>query len=168
MGNGLGLWRVNSSDDGLTHMAPDLIRSTVNSLLPGVGNTLFIGTDTGLFIYQNSTFQHYLLNPNILSSANAIHGMVTQNNDCLWLATNDGLYSFHLITHQIVHYPYAIDHKVCAYNTITLIGHNLYLGTMGQGIICFNTQTHCFTAYLSVDCNVISQLSRSEERRVGK
>ena len=42
---------------------------------------------------------------------------------------------------------------------LTRIGNVIYLGTMGQGIICFDIQTHKFKHFVDVGCNVISSLS---------
>lgn len=51
------------------------------------------------------------------------------------------------------------DKHICSYTNIARIGSVVYLGTMGQGIACFDTRTHKFGSYLDVGCNVISSLS---------
>lgn len=162
MGNGMGLWQLKPESGGLIHIAPDIIQYGVNALLPEETD-LYIATDGGLFIYHNSKFKHILIDPNILSSANNINAITLQDSKLLWMATNNGLYSYNLASRETIAYPYTIDNKVCAYKSMALIGQNLYLGTMGQGIIQFNTVTHQFKTYLSVDCNVISSLSGDGE-----
>ncbi len=159
MGNGMGLWRINKNTDTLEQISSETLNSSVNTLLANQQGALYIGTDTGLFIYHNGKFTHILLDSNILSAANIINGLAFDGDGLLWLATNDGLFSFNLSNHQINSYSYSIDRKSCILKNITCICDNLYLGTMGQGIVRFNLATHQFTSYLSVDCNVISALS---------
>ena len=159
IGNGMGLWKLDKATDELTHIAPETIHYGVNSLLTDSQGTLFIGTDAGLFIYQEGKFSHVLLDTNVLSSANIVNNITFDNKNILWLATNGGLYSLDLSTNKTKFYPHLIDNKQGSYNSITAINSNLFLGTMGQGIIRFNTTTHQFSPYIDVDCNVISSLS---------
>lgn len=51
------------------------------------------------------------------------------------------------------------EKHVCSFKNIARIGSMLYLGTMGQGIISFDTQTKEFARFVDVGCNVISSLS---------
>ena len=48
---------------------------------------------------------------------------------------------------------------VCAFNNITRIGSTIYLGTMDQGIISFDTRSGEFEHFVEVGCNIISSLS---------
>lgn len=160
MGNGMGLWRVNTEKDILEPIAAETLRYGVHSLLPDGKGSLYIGSEAGLFIYRNGNLEQVLIDPNILSASNIITGLNLTEEGVLWMATNDGLYSMQLSDRKITPYHNVVNDKhICSYNNIARIGTMLYLGTMGQGIISFNTQTHTFNRFIDVDCNVISSLS---------
>ena len=130
IGNGMGLWKLDKATDELTHIAPETIHYGVNSLLTDSQGTLFIGTDAGLFIYQEGKFSHVLLDTNVLSSANIVNNITFDNKNILWLATNGGLYSLDFSTNKIMFYPHLINNKQGSYNILTAINSNLYLGTI--------------------------------------
>ena len=160
MGNGMGLWRVNTEKDILEPIAAETLHYGVRTLLPDGKGTLYIGSEAGLFIYKNGNLEQKLIDPNVLSASNIITGLSLSEDDILWIATNDGLYSLTLADKKIVPYHNIVEDKhFCSYNNITRIGNVLYLGTMGQGIISFDTQTHKFRPFIDVGCNVISSLS---------
>ena len=160
MGNGMGLWRVNTEKDILEPIAAETLHYGVRTLLPDGKGTLYIGSEAGLFIYKNGNLEQKLIDPNVLSASNIITGLSLSKDGILWIATNDGLYSLTLADKKIVPYHNIVEDKhFCSYNNITRIGNVLYLGTMGQGIISFDTQTHKFRPFIDVGCNVISSLS---------
>ena len=160
MGNGMGLWRVNTEKNILEPIATETLHYGVRTLLPDGKGTLYIGSEAGLFIYKKGNLEQILIDSNILSSSNIITGLSLDENDILWMATNNGLYSLTLTDKKITPYHNIVEDKhVCSYNNVARIGNRLYLGTMGQGIISFDTQTHRFSHSVDVGCNVISSLS---------
>lgn len=160
MGNGMGLWRVNHERRELDAIAAETIRCGVRSLLADGRGTLYIGSEAGLFIYRKGQLERILIDPNVLSAANTINGLNLDDNGVLWMATSSGLYSLELKNKRIIPYHFIVDDKhICSYTNIARIGSVVYLGTMGQGIACFDTRTHKFGSYLDVGCNVISSLS---------
>ena len=42
-------------------------------------------------------------------------------------------------------------HLSCSYRTVKRIGDLLYIGTMEQGIICFNTVTKQFSRFMDIE-----------------
>lgn len=164
MGNGMGLWRVNTEKDILEPIATETLQSGVRTLLPDGKGTLYIGSETGLYIYKNGNLEQVLIDPNVLSASNVITGLTLGDDNILWIATGSGLYSLSLSDKRITPYHNVIaDKHICSYNNIARIGSMLYLGTMGQGIICFDTRTHQFKHFIDVGCNVISSLSTDGE-----
>ena len=71
MGNASGLYRQTGLTDELEPMFPDRINTSVNAL-GYVNSTLFAATNTGLFAidFTKNRMQRYLLNPDVMSSAN--------------------------------------------------------------------------------------------------
>ena len=158
MGNGIGLWRVRQKT-GLEQVAPDKVNVSVYSLY-NQGDTLYIGTERGLFIYHEGIFDHILLESNAFASANVIQGISADSSGMLWLATHNGLFSYSLSDRTVMPYHYILSEKhQCSFQQIVCVGHRLYLGTMEQGIVTFDIPSRRFEPYVNVGCNVISALS---------
>lgn len=164
MGNGVGLWRLDKNKDCLEAIAPETINSGVRSLLYDGAGTLYIGSEQGLFIHREGKLEKIMVDPNVLSGANCITGMVRGTDGLLWMTTGKGLYSLRVADRKITPYHFIVDEKhICSYNNVARIGSMLYLGTMGQGIIRFDTKTGEFSRFVDVGCNVISSLSGDGE-----
>ena len=160
MGNGSGLWRVSKQKNSLEPIARETIGYAVRSLLHDGKGILYIGTERGLFIYKGGSLNQIMIDPNMLSAANSIGGLNLGEDGILWMATENGLYSLRLSDRKIEAYHNVMEEKhVCSFKNIARIGSMLYLGTMGQGIISFDTQTKEFARFVDVGCNVISSLS---------
>lgn len=158
MGNGIGLWRVRQKT-GLEQVVPDKVNVSVYSLY-NQGDTLYIGTERGLFIYHEGIFDHILLESNAFASANVIQGISADSSGMLWLATRNGLFSYSLSDRTVMPYHYILSEKhQCSFQQIVCVGHRLYLGTMEQGIVTFDIPSRRFEPYVNVGCNVISALS---------
>lgn len=159
MGNGAGLWRLNRESGALEQVVPETIGCAVNCLL-SLRGVLYVGTERGLFIYDQGTFEQVLLDGNVFAAANAVMAICEGTKGRLWLATRRGLYALYLSDHSIVAYHNVLSDKhLCSFRNMTRIGDMLYLGTMEQGIVRFDTRTGQFTPYVNVGCNVISSLS---------
>lgn len=161
MGNGMGLWRLNKGQDVLEHIAPDMINCTVYSLLYDRMGTLYIGSAKGLFLYKKGNIEQVLLDKNVFSDSNAVTGLSLDEEGMLWMATKRGLHSLRLSDRKVEVYHNVKDDKasMCAFNNITRIGSIIYLGTMNQGIISFDTHSGEFEHFVEVGCNIISSLS---------
>lgn len=160
MGNGMGLWRLNREQDTLERIAPELIDCTAYSFLSR-GDTLYIGSEKGLFVYNRGNFKQILPERNVFAAGNSVTGLCgAEQPDMLWLVTKDGLYALQLSTERATPYHNVMDSKhICSFNNLVRIGGMLYLGTMNQGIISFDTRSHRFAHAVDVGCNVISSLS---------
>ena len=160
MGNGMGLWRLNKELDALELIVPDMINCAVHSLLHDGKGTLYIGSAKGLFLYKKGNLEQILLDKNALSASNVVTGLSLDEQGMLWMATEKGLYSLRLSDRKVKAYHNVKDGKhVCAFNNITRIGSTIYLGTMDQGIISFDTRSGEFEHFVEVGCNIISSLS---------
>lgn len=152
-GTGSGLWRVKGTRDGLERIAADMIDMPVKALLSDGKGTLYIGTEKGLFVYTEGRVYHHLLDKNVFARQNSITGL-SLDNRTLWITTQKGLAALDLKDKKIAFYDYPQ-----AFNTITRIGKTLYLGTMGKGMVTFDTAGKLYHDYLDVGCPVISSLS---------
>lgn len=159
MGNGMGVWCLNKEQDTLELMLPDMINCAVYSLLYDGIETLYIGSAKGLFLYKRGTLEHVLLDKNVLSASNIITGLSLDEQGMLWMATKRGLHSLRLSDGKIEAYHTVKDGSHLAFNNITRIGFTIYLGTMDQGLISFDTRLGEFEHFVNVGCNIISSLS---------
>lgn len=160
MGNGNGLWRVSKEKNTLEPVARETIGYAVRSLLPDGKGTLYVGTERGLFVYKGGTLERIMIDPNMLSAANSIGGLNLDEDGTLWMATENGLCALRPDGGKMEAYHYVVEEKhACAFQHIARIGNVLYLGTMGQGIVSFDTRTKEFDRFVDVGCNVISALS---------
>lgn len=160
IGNGMGLWRLNKEQTALEQVVPELINCAVYSLLYDGKGTLYVGSEKGVFIYNAGNLEQILLDKNVFSASNAVMGLSLDEQNLLWMATGKGLYSLRLSDKKVKAYHNVVDSKhICAFNTIARIGQVLYLGTMDQGIVSFDTRLEQFNHFVDVGCNIISTLS---------
>lgn len=160
VGNGAGLWRVNQSRDELERIVPEKIDFKVNTLFAD-HNTLYIGTDKGLFIQKEGKLAQVLVDKNMLAAGNRIMDIcMSEDKSCLWLATVQGLASYSLNDGKLSSWHFRENVPEADYfRCITRIGQTLYLGTMTQGVVRFDIPTSSFSHAPSLDCHVISDIS---------
>lgn len=162
IGNGMGLWRLNKEQNVLERVVPDLINCAVHALLHDGRGTLYIGSEKGLFLYKKGNLEQLLLDENAFSASNGITGLTLDGQQgMLWMATKKGLYSLRLSDRKVEAYHNVVEEgkHVCAFSNITRIGSTIYLGTMDQGIVSFDTRSGKFEPFVEVGCNIISSLS---------
>lgn len=161
VGNDMGLWTINKKTEKLEIFAPEAINCGVRALLSVQGGELYIGSEKGLFIYQNNQLEHISIDSDILSTANFIIALNLSENGILWLLTKKGLYSMELSNHKITAYPNGRNqHSGLSYRCMTRLGNILYLGTMGHGLIAFEISKKKFVDNkIDFGSNVIMSLS---------
>lgn len=161
VGNDMGLWTVNQKTDKLEAFSPETIHFGVRALLPIRGGGLYIGSEKGLFIYQNNQLEKLDINTDILSEDNFIIALNLDENDTLWILTKGGLYSMDISSRTMTSYPY--KHRF-SYRNMTRIGKKLYIGTMDHGLLCFDSSTGEFKENIvDLGCNVVMSLSSDEK-----
>lgn len=160
MGNDMGLWQVDG--DSLRRVAPDVIAHGVRSICQGDDGTLYIGSETGLYICRDGAFEFRQVDSNILSSGNFVISLyLDKAGGSLWMITRNGLYAMNLKNGKTTHYPNSLfkEESECSYRTMTCLDSVLYIGTMNHGILRFDMKTAAFSRYVDVGCDVIMSLS---------
>ncbi len=158
-GNGLGLWKLNKKTDQLELFSSGLINCGVHSLIQDSHNVLYVGSEKGVFIYNNGSFNQIIPDNNILSSGNHILGMAIDKTRTLWMATPLGLYSYNTQTRKIKQFRFNDSPNLNSFSKITIIGSTLYLGTANAGLVRFDIPTSRFSRSMEVGSNIISDLS---------
>lgn len=160
VGTGLGVFRLTARHEKLERLAPEMITSGVHAFCK-IGESLYIGTEKGLYIYHKGVFEHLLVDKNVFSGANFITGMVAGEDGILWLSTMDGLKSLRLSDRKVCSFSdnFSKEGKNQPFYNIARIGQKIFLGTMTEGLVMFDTSNGRFGYYLDVGCVVISSLS---------
>ena len=165
VGSASGLWRLNRTLDVLEQVLPETFNGTIYSLHAS-GQSLYIGSDRGLYIYHQGNFDRILLDKDAFAAANSVTAICEGDDDQLWLATHDGLFTYSKRTRQLLsdHHRELLDgtHQ-CSFRTMLRIGQTLYIGTMEHGLIAFDIPTASFSQSYDVACNVISSLSEGPD-----
>lgn len=167
VGNGIGLWRLNSDKAELERIVPEKIDFTVNALLAD-GETLYIGTEKGLFIQKDGNFIQIQTDKNMLAACNRIMDIcLNEDKTVLWLATVQGLFSYSLKDGKITSWHFRENVPEADYfRCLTRIDETLYLGTMSQGVVRFDIKKAAFSHAPSIGCDVISDISSDGKDRI--
>lgn len=154
VGSDVGLLHLDKATDDLEAVEPVLIDAPVYCLLSDGKQTLYAGTRKGLFVYEGGKMRHILIDKNVFSQWNEIKGLNIGGDGRLWLATLKGVVALHTASGKLETYAYRNP-----FYSLTRIGGVLYLGTMNEGIVTFDTQEKAFGKLVDVGCSVISSLS---------
>ncbi|MDR2920489.1 MAG: helix-turn-helix domain-containing protein [Tannerella sp.] len=160
VGNNQGLWQLDHDSGHLAQVAADVIDCPVYALFYNKKGTLYIGTEKGLFIYEQENIRQVLLSKDLFSIGNQIKGINQDESGLLWLATAGGLYQYNPDSNAIqsFHPDFGLPGE-SRFRNITRIGQTLYLGTENQGIFSFDIKTSIFERFVDVGNNIISSLS---------
>lgn len=147
-GNNAGVWKI--SQDSVLQVAAEEIKSKVYTLLYSDSTKcLYVGTEAGLFIYKDGKVHRELLEPNVFSPSNSVRGLALEN-DCLWIATQQGLYAMSLRTKKVTPINKPASNISQAFLNVCYVKDKLYLGTVEQGIIVFDIKQQRFKSYLNL------------------
>lgn len=164
VGSASGLWHLNRSKDVLEQVMPETFNAPVNAL-HRCGSTLYIGSDRGLYIYHNGTFDHVLLDKDSFAPANSVTAICEGEDSLLWIGTNDGLYAYSKPTRKVLtaHHRTLTEGHQCHFRSLIRLGKTLYIGTMEHGLIEFDIPTSTFSESYDVGCNVVSALATDSD-----
>ncbi|MFA6676502.1 MAG: two-component regulator propeller domain-containing protein [Bacteroidales bacterium] len=155
VGNGIGLWKINSFNGRFTRLFEDKINVSVNKILK-LNNVYYIATNKGLFIIKdNNIVRTFYLSTNILSESNHITDLAKDENGVLWLSTYNGLFA--IKGNELIGSYY--NKSISRFSNLACLGNNVYLGTMTQGLFKFDVKFKKFSTGPDLNCNVISTLS---------
>lgn len=158
-GNGLGLWAEDSHSGVLSRRFDDKINFSVNALLTD-GKTLYAGTDKGLYIIKGEQVIAKRIDNNAWTAQNRITDLfLDRTEQCLWLTTQDGLARYDIKRGNIKLFRQQNKNVDNYFRCLTKSKDEIYIGTMNQGLLVFNTRNHSFTKGPSVGSNVVSDIS---------
>lgn len=160
VGNALGLWKLDENIGRLTRVAPETINHAVNTLLFDGHDRLYIGTESGFYVYDFKRAEQINISNNTFSSSNNIRGMTRDDSGLFWLATVNSVIFYNAVDQNVVEYAYPGSPSVQAnFRNVAYLKNRLYLGTYNAGIICFDMATHQFSDFVEVGSDIISSVS---------
>ena len=153
-----GLFKRNNKKDSLERVCPEI--NFCVSALASQNNTIYIGTEKGLFIYANNKVQQYLLDSNVFSKTNNIKDIFIDKQKRIWIATATELALFDNRSKSFKRFNSSNQIQLVGeFLCLSAVNNSVYLGTSNEGIIRFDLATQKFSRYISVGCNIIMELS---------
>ena len=159
-GTDCGIYNYDKNSDRFLPLFKDVIDCKVNSIYRFSKDKLLVATEKGLYICTKGNATQSTLYGTFISPQNNTTAIVP-NGDSLsvWISTMDGIVSYNPSTKSTVRYQCQNTELSNSFYNMTRIEDQLYLGTMENGIIKFDTKSHEYSRYINVGCNVISSLS---------
>ena len=164
VGNINGLWKLDHNKNVPERMFPDKIDFLVQALAKDKNNHLYIGTSNGLYIYDNVSLKHILIEKNELSHRNQIQEIYVGEDGAVWLLTRDAVVFFDPKSGTTKTHRYHEDTTQSRFTCFTKVNNNLYIGTEKKGILSFNTQTKSFSPFFPE--NVMVSCLSSDNKNV--
>ncbi len=153
-----GVYKINFTTDKVERAVKDVNGFT--SALQADGNTLFIGSEKGLYLYDGKRTRHIFVNRDNLSDRNIVKDIFIDNKRRVWLISDYDLYLYD--RRKISLLKVGIEGQMSfigKLHTITAFNDIVYIGTTNSGIITYNVKTRLLRKYTDVGCNVINSLS---------
>ncbi len=153
-----GVFRLNIEADRLENISPQ-IKGNVSALATD-GNTLYIGSDKGLFISREGRIEQIVVSRDQMSERNIIRDIFVDSHHRVWLVSNQDLFAFDARTKRLI--PYNIGnslHFVGNLNTLTVVGGKAFVGSDNEGIFTIDLSTRRAGRYINVGGDVIMELS---------
>lgn len=165
VGTNQGLYAIMNGSRRLIPIYPDKLNGNINTICSGGDHQLFIGTSSGLYIYnpQKKTLLHKLLVDDNLSERNEIKGLWYQGNSILWLLTPHRIWSMNLEMDQTTAYQLpvsSVSTRLCEIHKV------LYAGTDGNGVIPFDIDKLAYGKPISVGNDIVTTLSATPDNEL--
>ena len=156
IGNGNGLYAIDSSTESLVPFLQDKINFSVNALIQKDG-ILYAGTRRGLFIIDDKGqhIEHVMPHSDIMSDNNAIYDIAADSTGAVWMSAADGLLYYKNRT--LKHYPTNLPGMVIS--KVLPLGDKIYTATKEHGIQALDPATGQFSGILDLDNMPVSALS---------
>lgn len=131
---------------------PLVLQSTINSLLFISKNLLLLITDNGLITFDINKKKFERVQLSVNSHDINFTRIIKGDGDFVWLGTgNTKILKLNLSTLETIQYQLPTTSKITRVNAMLLDGDNLWIGTSGGGLFCFNEKQKMFSVYKRKD-----------------
>lgn len=138
-------------------VANSLSDNDVGAVLADRSGTIWVGTSKGLDKFNPATngFTNftYATPANAKPADNTIYSLFEDKSGMIWAGTNEGLAKYDKHSGRFTIYPYppqagdSIKNKAVIKAIAEDRDSRLWIGTLGDGLKCFDKTTHTFTVY---------------------
>ena len=158
IGTSQGLFQWKKGAPAITHLFSDKIDFHVTSFAFAQKDIVYIGTRNGLYIYNPSTkkLDHRLLVNDNLSNENEIIGLKYEPTGHLFILTSNKIWCLETTNDKLTSFTLPTKNRA---TRICELGNILYIGTEGDGVLSFNTDTHTFGPSFKPGNGVVTSLS---------
>lgn len=165
VGSNIGLFELLSGSSSLVRIHKDKLNGAVSSLVDDGKGKLYIGTNTGLYIYNDrkKELAQQLIVPDIMSPSNKIKALSLEPGKGLWILTQRGLHHFLFDNESISTYPIEVQSEGAH---LSRIGNTLYVGTSGTGLLPFDIEALRFLPAIEVGNNVVTSICATDENDI--
>lgn len=153
----VGLFELASGSNTPVRIFSDRISGAVSGLASDGRGSLYIGTDSGVFIMRegNRDLRHRLVVPDMMSAANRVRALAMDRNKGLWILAEHALHYLLFETDNIITYPLNVASTA---SHLRKLGDVLYIGTQGEGIVPFSLAGFRFGQPVDVGNNVVTSI----------
>lgn len=160
VGGKRGLWRLESKKRKPEHILPEQINSEVYALAKDLAGKLYIGTENGLYIYDDRALKHIRINAeSVQANSNKVLGIETIDDDTVWLMTPEGIALCKPESNTLKFYSNTLAAECGELMSIVKVGQQFYIGTEKSGIIIFDAVSNTYSSYWNQIQASVSALS---------
>lgn len=153
-----GLYTPDLTNSGRLRPVALELKEAVNTLVAN-GNTLYAGTETGLYIVEGEKVSEHLWPvADRLSKQNHVADLLMDSTR-LWVLTANDLYQFDIATRQFT--CMEIGKQMHVGNDLRVMvkaGPRIFIGTYNDGLFTYDLQKHHAERYTAVGSGVITDM----------
>jgi ligand-binding sensor domain-containing protein/AraC-like DNA-binding protein len=158
VGTSAGAYVFSSDRNDLKRIIPES-KGSVHALATD-GNTLYLGSDDGLYTYYCGKVKHYIVSRDRMTENNVLKDIFVDGKRRVWLLSNSELYLFDNVKQQMKAFNLKRQiNFIGTLHTLTVVGNMVYIGSDNAGLFVFNVSHGKFSHYVDAGCNVITDLS---------
>lgn len=157
-----GLMRLDMEQEAFTIPYEEL-RTKVYAI-EKKGDTLYAGTDKGLFVIYNNVVRQVWASPNHVSESNTINDIKADTTGHIWVLGNYEMYVLDEKKMKLA--PVGMNQKGTLTNTMrmmTIYKNRIFIGTYNDGVLQYDIKKHQVSAYVDVGCRVVTCLSNDSK-----
>lgn len=154
-----GLYTPDMEHQGLLRQVTKELKEDIHTLATH-GNTLFVGTESGLYIVEKEKIiRHILPSRDRMSTGNNVTDLLV-DGDALWVLTVDDIYRYDQKTQKTTclglrkQMTLGSDLRVMALEK----GRRMFIGGYNDGLFSMDMKTHRLTPYKDVGSGVITSM----------
>lgn len=147
-----------------TLIKSDISSAIVRDIQKVNSSKFLVATEGGLYLVTNHVSRRIPLGSGV-SPCNNVRGLLRENENVYWFATDDGLGRIDLRTLKptIYRMPSGLT-NTNSFICLTKVGQIIYLGSFNKGVFVFNTQNKIFSKVNGFEHNLIMAIQAANDK----